>query len=288
MNGKARRSVVVRTDTGADEGVKILVVADERFHGEALVREILRYVESRVARAEVFVVAPAVIDSALEDELGGVDPAIKSAGKRLDWLLAELKSVGIDAIGRVGDQDPVVAAGDGLREFDADELVVVAHARGERSPAEKGLWQKLEAETTVPLAEISVYVDEGGVGEVVKTDEISARPMTETQRIQGTSNFPPLSARDIGGILVAFLGTIAIGLIAVESALDQDQGIDGVTAAILIIAIPTFLINASYLSSLVLFKSVGYAGFWQSFLERVSLFWTFGGITLSLLLWAVW
>lgn len=271
-----------------DGVLKVLLVADERFHGEALVAEIQRYVEGKATRAEVFVVAPAVIDSAVEDELGGVDQAIGKAGKRLEWLLGELKSVGIEATGQVGDQDPVVAAGDGLREFDADELVVVAHARGERTPAEKGLWAKLEADTTVPLAEISVHVDESGVGEVVKTEEISAREMTETERIQATSNFPPMSTRDIVGVLVAFLGTIAIGLIAVESALDQDRGIDGVTAAILIIAVPTFLINAAYISSLLIFKSVGYTGVWFRFFERVSMFWTLGGIALSLLLWAVW
>lgn len=270
------------------EFMKILVVADERFHGEALVEEIQRHVEGRATRAEVFVIAPAVIDSAIEDELGGVDQAIRAADKRLDWLIGELRSVGIEATGQVGDQDPVVAAGDGLREFDADELVVVAHARGERTPAERGLWAKLEADTTVPLAEISVHVDEDGVGEVVETEEISARAMTETERIQETSNFPPMSTRDIVGILVAFLGTIAIGLIAVESALDQDRGIDGVTAAILIIAVPTFLINAAYISSLLIFKSVGYTGVWFKFFERVSMFWTIGGIALSLLLWAVW
>lgn len=275
--------------SGAGDGIiKVLLVADERFHGEALVEEIQRYVEGKATRAEVFVVAPAVIDSTLEDELGGVDPAIKSAGKRLDWLLGELKSVGIQATGQVGDQDPVVAAGDGLREFDADELVVVAHASGERTPAEKGLWRKLEEDTTVPLAEISVHVDEDGVGEVVKTEEIPARAMTETQRIQETSNFPPMSTRDIVGILVAFLGTIAIGLIAVESALQQDRGMDGVTAAILIIAVPTFLINAAYVSSLLIFKSVGYSGVWFKFFERLSMFWTIGGIAFSLLLWAVW
>lgn len=271
-----------------DGVLKVLLVADERFHGEALVGEIQRYVEGKATRAEVFVIAPAVIDSAIEDELGGVDQAIGRAGKRLEWLIGELKSVGIEATGQVGDQDPVVAAGDGLREFDADELVVVAHARGERTPAEKGLWAKLEADTTVPLAEISVHVDESGVGEVVKTEEISAREMTETERIQATSNFPPMSTRDIVGVLVAFLGTIAIGLIAVESALDQDRGIDGVTAAILIIAVPTFLINAAYISSLLIFKSVGYTGVWFKFFERVSMFWTLGGIALSLLLWAVW
>ena len=279
-------------EVAGDGILKVLLVADERFHGEALVGEIQRYVEGKATRAEVFVIAPAVIDSAIEDELGGVDQAIGKAGKRLEWLIGELKSVGIEATGQVGDQDPVVAAGDGLREFGADELVVVAHARGERTPAEKGLWAKLEADTTVPLAEISVHVDESGVGEVVETEEISAREMTETERIQATSNFPPMSTRDIVGVLVAFLGTIAIGLIAVESALDQDRGYDvvvgGVTAAILIIAVPTFLINAAYISSLLIFKSVGYTGVWFRFFERVSMFWTLGGIALSLLLWAVW
>ncbi len=270
------------------EILKVLVVADERFHGEALVEEIQRYVEGRATRAEVFVVAPAVIESTIEDELGGVDSAIRQASQRLEWLLGELKSVGIEATGQVGDQDPVVAAGDGLREFDADELVVVAHARGERTPAEKGLWTKLEADTTVSLAEISVHVDESGVGEVIETEEVPAREVTETERIQETSSFPPMAVRDIVGVLVAFLGTIAIGLIAVESALDQDRGIDGVTAAILIIAIPTFLINAAYISSLLIFKSVGYSGVWFKFFERVSMIWTLGGIALSLLFWAAW
>ncbi len=270
---------------GPDEIMKVLVVADDRFHGEVLVEEIQRHIEGRSAEVEVLVIAPALARSTMEDELGGIDEPIAEAGQRLDWLVAELGKVGIDALGRVGDQDPVVAVGDGLREFDADEVVVVAHEGKERTPAEKDIWRKIEEDYTVPIVEISVARSGGKVGEVVSEREVPARAMTEAERIRSESNLPPFTGRDIFGILLAIIGTIALGLIAAESAISEDRDISGVTAIILILAIPAFIINTSYVVTVLFARSLGVQGVWLNLFQRISLVWTVGALVISLLLW---
>jgi len=277
--------MVDQEDYGPGDLMKVLVVADERFHGEALLHEIQTHISGKSTEVEVLVIAPALADSALEDELGDVDRALPGARRRLDWLVGELDRIGIRALGEVGDQDPVVAIGDGLREFPADEVVVVSHAGPERTPAEKDLWRKAEQNFTQPLVEISVEIPDGGVGEVVSQRTVPARSMTESERIRETSNLPPFSGRDILGILVAFFGTIALGLLAVESAISEDDSIGRATAGILLIAIPAFLINASYLTGTLIFNSVAYKGPWRTLLRRASLIWTLGGIVVAVLIW---
>jgi hypothetical protein len=279
--------MVDQREYGPGDLMKILLVADERFHGEVLLEEIQSHIKGKSTEVEVLVIAPALADSVLEDELGGIDQATPGARKRLDWLVGELNRVGIKALGEIGDQDPAVAIGDGLREFPADEVVIVSHAGRERSPAEKDLWRKAEQDYTQPLVEISVETPDGGVGEVVSERTVPARSMTESERIRETSNLPPFSGRDIFGILVAFLGTITLGLLAVESAISEDDSIGKVTAGILLIAIPSFLINASYLTGTLIFSSVNYNGPWRTLLRRVSLIWTLGGIAAAILIWVL-
>ena len=276
---------MANSEFGPEDTMKVLVVADERFHGEVLVREIQSHIEGKSTNAEVLVIAPALAHSVIENELGGIDEPIAEAGQRLEWLVAELRKVGIDALGRVGDQDPVVAVGDGLTEFGPDEVVVVAHEGKERTPAEKDIWRKIEEDYTAPVVEISVALNGGDVGEVVSEREVPARAMTESERIRSESNLPPFTGRDILGILVAIIGTLALGLIAAEAAISEDRDISGVTAIILILAIPAFIINTSYVVTVLLARSLGVQGVWLTFFQRISLFWTLGALAVSLVLW---
>ena len=270
---------------GPGDTMKVLVVADERFHGEVLVREIQNHIEGKSTNAEVLIIAPALAHSVIENELGGIDEGVTEAGARLDWLVAELGKVGINALGRVGDQDPVVAVGDGITEFEPDEIVVVAHDGAERTPAEKDIWRKIEEDYTAPVVEISVALNGGEVGEVVSEREVPARAMTESERIRAESNLPPFTGRDIFGILLAIIGTLALGLIAAEAAISEDRAISGTTAIILILAIPAFIINTSYVVTVLLARSLGVQGVWLTLFQRISLLWTVGALVVSLLLW---
>ena len=106
---------------------RILVVANETLAGRALVDEI-RY-RARGYGAEVRVVAPA-LNSPLRTWTSDVDGALREARERLNTSLGALLAAGIDASGEVGDGDPLQAIEDGLRTFDADELIVSTHPPG--------------------------------------------------------------------------------------------------------------------------------------------------------------
>ena len=78
-----------------------------------------------LARADVVVVAPA-LNSRLRRWVSDEDAARRRAHERLDALVDRLRPVAGRVEGRVGDADPLLAIGDALATFPADEIVVVA------------------------------------------------------------------------------------------------------------------------------------------------------------------
>jgi len=87
-------------------------------------------VETSVVEAEVLVVAPA-LNSVLRRWVSDDDAARRRAGSVAQTLVEQLRQAGLDAEGRIGDADPILAIADALPEFGADEIVVVG--RPERS-----------------------------------------------------------------------------------------------------------------------------------------------------------
>lgn len=77
------------------------------------------------ASGEVLVLAPAS-NSALAHWADDLGEARVGAQRRLVLSLGSLAAAGIDARGSVGDSDPVQAVEDALREFAADEAIIVA------------------------------------------------------------------------------------------------------------------------------------------------------------------
>lgn len=274
-------------ETRSTASLKVLLVADEAFRGTEFLDELRRHIDGRSAEVEVFVIAPALAGSGLEHELASFDEPIKEAGSRLETVLAELKGVGIEAVGEVGDGDPVVAIGDGLREFEADEIIVVAHGDDNRAYAEKGLWARIQHEFHQPLVELVVGPadGDGSAPAVVDVQRDGGRAVTEEEEIERTRNLPPLTRRDVTGMLVGFLGTIALGLIAVAAGTDDPDGISGAAAVILLLAIGAFLLNAAHIVGLLFFQSVRYTGIWERFMARLAMFYTVGALVLALALW---
>lgn len=267
--------------------LKVLLVADEAFRGSEFIDELLSHVDGRSAEVSIFVIAPALADSGLEHEMANFDEPIKEANERLKTILAELKGVGIDAIGQVGDGDPVVAIGDGLREFEADEIIVVAHEDSERKYAEKDLWQHIEHEFHPPVIELIVDKpgDDGKPPAVVEVHRDGGRAVTEQEEIDATRNLPPFHRRDIAGMLVGFLGTIALGLISVAAGVADNGDISGGAAVILLLAIGAFLLNAAHIVGLLFFQSVTYTGIWEKFMARLAMAYTIGALIIALILW---
>ena len=125
------------------QGDRILVVVDEAVAGDELRDSLVAHLGE--GRGEVFVVAPALAASALKHTMGDVDDAIGPAAERLRRTLDELRKVGIEANGEVGDSEPLQAINDEIQKFHPDRVVVVAHRGEEGAFAEKGLLEQASA-----------------------------------------------------------------------------------------------------------------------------------------------
>jgi len=279
----------------ASDGVRrVLLVADERFHGVDFVDELKGHLDGDSGKVAVFVIAPSLAESGLEHEMADFDGPIIDARERLEWILDELKTVGIEALGEVGDGDPTVAVGDGLREFPADEIFVVGHAEGhDRTYSEKDLWNRLKRDFAQPITALMVEhpTNRSDAGALVSTERTAARHHLDQDEIIVSRSFPPLRRRDVIGILVGLLGTLALSLITVFSGLDNPPGtvgagdLDQRTAAILLITIGAFLLNIASVVGLIFFQSVRYDGIWEKLLSRTSILYTSVGLVAALILW---
>src|ERR1700709_689433 len=88
-------------------GRRALVVVNEKVSGAQLRGSLLAHLGGSVT--EVFVVAPALADSALKHTMGDVDDAIGPARERLEATLEELRGADFEARGGAGDADPIQA-----------------------------------------------------------------------------------------------------------------------------------------------------------------------------------
>lgn len=259
-----------RTTTGK----RALVVANEKVSGEQLVGAVLGHLGSGVE--EIFVVAPALADSALDHIMGDVDAAIPPARERLEATLHEFREAGAEARGEVGDSDPIQAISDEIVKFDPEQILVVAHRDEEGAFAEKGLLEQAERDFDLPVLELVVSHEENP--EVL--DVKSTKPLAGRRKGWRPSyNWPPLTRREVGGILVAIVGTILLGILASKGVADsQGNGNDheegrlgAEAAAAVLIALGMALINLAHVVGLVLFQSVRYDGIFSRFFARLSL-----------------
>jgi hypothetical protein len=259
---------------------RVLIVANEAVSGNELRDSLTTHLDSRSEQA--FVVAPALAGSALKHLLGDIDEAIEPARERLEATLQELRSAGIDAEGEVGDSDPMVAIEDEIQKVRPDRIVLVAHRDQDGTFAEQGLLERARRELEPPVTE--VVVDTSSSPHVLDVKETPAGVERESGP-RPSGNLPPLSPRDIGGILVAVIGTLILALLAADSASDLNgDPITGASAARILIAVAAALVNIAHVVGLMLFQSTGYKGIWRNLFARLSLVGTPIAIIVSLLL----
>jgi len=106
---------------------------------EPISADLLRSVVGELPEdAEVLVVAPASTHSSLRFWVSDVDEAIAHAQDVQAETIERLQEEGLDAVGEVGDSEPLMAIEDALHTFPADRIVVVEHEAGERDYREDG------------------------------------------------------------------------------------------------------------------------------------------------------
>jgi hypothetical protein len=261
-------------DARTSTGKRALVVANETIDGDRLVKAVLAHLGSSVE--EVFVVAPALADSALDHIMGDVDAAIPAANERLEATLRGFREAGVEARGEVGDSDPIQAISDEIVKFDPEQILVVAHRDEEGAFAEKGLLEQAERDFDLPVLELVVSHEESPRVLDVKSTKATAG---RKKGWRPSYNWPPLTRREIGGILVAIVGTILLGMLASKGIGDaNDKGGDheegrlgAQAAAAVLIALAMALINLAHVVGLFLFQSVRYDGIFSRFFARLSL-----------------
>jgi hypothetical protein len=255
-------------------GGRALVVANEKVTGDRLVDSVLSHLGGGVE--EVFVVAPALADSALDHIMGDVDAAIPAARERLEATLKVFREAGVEARGEVGDSDPIQAISDEIVKFDPEQILVVAHRDEEGAFAEKGLLEQAERDFDLPVLELIVSNEENPeLLDVESTDPVAGR----RKGWRPSRNWPPLTRREVGGIVVAMVGTVLLGVLASKgvansdaSHADHEEGRLGTeAAAVILIALAMALINLAHVVGLVLFQSVRYDGVFSRFFARLSL-----------------
>jgi hypothetical protein len=265
---------------------RVLVVLDEAVQGIRLRDQLVEHLGDDPG--EVFLVAPALVDSALKHHMGDVDDAIEPARERLERSLNELREAGVEASGEVGDSDPIVAITDEIAKFNPDRIVVVTQPEGQQAHAERGLLERAERDFHQPVTELRLSEEgEPRVGEVRESEVVAGRD----QGPRRSRNMPPLTRENIIGIAIAIVGTLVLGILAAACAgADHSPNLEegrlgDVCPILLLIALAGALINLAHVVGLVFFQGVRYEGLWQRFFARLSMFGTPLAVAVSLALY---
>jgi hypothetical protein len=249
---------------------RVLVIATDELAGPELIEEVREHLRDSGA-VELMVVAPAVEKTAFRHALGDVDAAAMEAGRRLETSLDELRRAGIAATGEIGDSDPLIAAEDALRQFAADEILIVAHAEDQARWFEESLFERAQVELQPALRMVTVRREEAeGMPHLAAVEESGPGlkpPPGAEHELRLSPNLPRFTRGDLAGILVAIVGTIAaIVLAATGPGADSPGG-----AAQILIGMAVALINMAHVVGLTLLESVRYRGGWQRFLRNLSI-----------------
>jgi hypothetical protein len=110
---------------------KLLVVATAEIAGESIQEEIRRHTGGE--EVDVRVVAPAAELSPLQWLANEEDDARARAEQRAEEMAAAADSEATHVEASVGDTDPVQAIEDMLRDFPAEEIILVTHRDEEES-----------------------------------------------------------------------------------------------------------------------------------------------------------
>ena len=261
---------------------RLLIVAAEAIDGEQVRRAIAERAQGR--DAEVRLVAPAIDQSKFEHTMGDVDHATAEARKRLEHSAEELKRAGVEPGDKlVGDADLKLAISDALAEFPADEILIVAHSDG--GPSFERRWiEEAEREFEQPITEI--YVDHADSG-ASRVADVERKPAGHADRDPGeaegqSENMPPFSPRDVLGIVVAIVGTIALVILAATGSEDL-TGLSSQSVRVML-AGGMGLINLAHVVGLTLFQAGPHRGGARELFARLSLYGTPLAIAASIIL----
>jgi hypothetical protein len=135
------------------EQSKLLIAAGEAATSpEALpfgVRELIDAAE------EILVLTPS-LPTRFEWLASATDKAREQADERLQAVLGQLDTIGTEATGVIGSDDPIEALADAIRSFDPDHLLIAIRSGGTAGWQERGLLDRIQERFAVPMTVFSV------------------------------------------------------------------------------------------------------------------------------------
>jgi hypothetical protein len=240
---------------------------------------------------QTMVVIPALVENRFQHAAGDVDDAIERASQQRDEVADEIEGVGSTLITepRIGDSDPLLAVEDGLREFPADEILIVTRPEGQAGWMEEDLFERAREKFDPPIAHFIVDASSDDP-QVLDKERAGRGTEEETEESRPPhSNLPRFSSRDLAGMAVAIVGTLVLFVIAAscdEFSTEQGLTTAGLSscAATLLIAGVVALANVTHVVGLLLFQTTATDTAWQRVLSYLSLYGTIGGLVAAIAL----
>jgi hypothetical protein len=263
---------------------RLLAIVTDALDGPEPIEEIRR--AGNGAGAAVRVVVPAVEATSFQHTLGDIDEPKRQAEERLRAALDSLSRNGVAATGRVGDPDPVQAARDALLEAPADEVVIFERESAQARWFEEGLFERARESLEPPLRMVVVHTGDADGEHVVAVEEAAAGTADADGaevEIPISHNMPQVPRRDLAGMVLGVVGTIATIVLAAAAAANSDSE-TGWHAVAIGIAIATALVNMAHVVGLTLFESVRYHGGFAKFFRTLSLVGTPAAVLINLLI----
>ena len=131
---------------------RILALVAEPVSGEALKQAVGA---EDAEEAEVLVVAPA-LNSRFRFWMSDDDAAIDRAEQVQEETVERMREEGVDAAGDTGESDPLLALQDALQTFEADEIVLFTHPRGEKNWLEEGVVDEAKQRFEAPVRHLLI------------------------------------------------------------------------------------------------------------------------------------
>ena len=138
---------------GGDGRHRVLLLANQTVRNPGLIAAALD--STAESDSEIWVVVPALPRSRVEHWASASDEAAELARQRMELTVLDLRAQGRRAKGMVGDADPMVALGDALAEFSADEVIISTLPPGESHWLERDVVERARREIDLPVRHLS-------------------------------------------------------------------------------------------------------------------------------------
>jgi hypothetical protein len=102
------------------------------------------------AASDVLVITP-ILPGALQWLVSDTDRARHEADERLNGVLGHMAEMDVPAEGRVGDETPLTAFDDAVRDFKPDHILIALRSGEDAGWQERGLVDQIRASFRIPI-----------------------------------------------------------------------------------------------------------------------------------------